>query len=139
MQDLVKGINSNIKTVVVHIIYTPTILTQSAPIFLDFVPDVITIKQVNVTIATTTTTFGVYKLKCQFIQDDLVAFPINLNYDGAGNRVYSTFSQQCDISFLNKSKNIINGNYSFQVVAADGFAAPNIDINVSLTLQFIKY
>lgn len=139
MANLVHGINSNVQVIIGEAVFTTGSLNQDIVFNCDFIPDVIILKQVSAYIDETTTDFGLYKIKSTLTNGDTIIIPITLNYDGAGNVVASSITQNYDIMFLNKSKRPIFGNSQFQLSALDGTVNPNIICQVAFTFEFIKY
>ena len=155
IESIVKGINSNIQTVLVagtfYINNLVNILSFTAPIFLEFVPDLITIKNVNVSFDYTAPRI-VFKITSDLIDSScLCSFPFKsiTFYDTAAAHdviQYYSFSKNYDLQYLNKSRRPIYGNYNFNISDVTGIPIPAgtgaVGANgtiVSIIIEFIKF
>lgn len=160
MESIVRDSNSNIQQVFVTGTFTLVNNFQfNQYIYVEFIPDVIIVEKIDyytlpATVGIGNNVEGVFKIQSNLINNNtLITFPLATNYLTTRNNVAApdpltfTFDPipsanyiNCNNTFLNKSKNQYTNQYSFQLINVDNtIPAADTDIQISLTLKFIKY
>jgi hypothetical protein len=113
--------------------------TIRAPIRVDFIPDLIVLKDASLLVDPQMSSDS-YRIISSLVPYNLMAFSITKNkidVAGVATDIETFIPFKCNYHFINKSKNPINGNYSFQIIPFNPIST--IVGLISLNFEFIKF